>query len=95
MEDNIDRRNLTEEEYIALPLELKICFYLAGWNISANIHSVEDWINTFYFWYDSADEHDDNYKGDGKTNAMKEYQKLYDLISNIDNNIAPIELRKK
>ena len=38
-------RNLTDAEIRALSFELKICFYLAPWNISASeeIKSVNDW----------------------------------------------------
>jgi hypothetical protein len=39
-------RNLTDDEIRDLPFELKICFYLAPWNISASgrILSVNDWV---------------------------------------------------
>jgi len=38
-------RNLTDDEIRALPFDLKICFYLAPWNISATskITSVDAW----------------------------------------------------
>jgi hypothetical protein len=85
MTDEIDRRNLTEDEYWELSVELKVCFYLQGWNISADIHSVEDWLDTFGNWWDSSDEHDNGYKGDGKENARKEFDKLYKFVYDMIN----------
>ena len=41
-------RDLTSEEYENLSLELKCCFFLKPWNISAKIKVVEDWVNLFY-----------------------------------------------
>lgn len=83
MLDEIDRRNLTDQEYNNLSVELKVCFYLQGWNISANIHSVEDWINTFYIWYDTTDEYDVKPKDNGIKNITEEYTKLFNFVSSL------------
>jgi len=48
---------LTKEEKNALPLELKACFYIQGWNVSANINSVDDWAMKFWAMWDHGDEH--------------------------------------
>ena len=44
-------RDLTSKEYENLTLELKCCFFLKPWNISAEINTVEDWVNLFYVDY--------------------------------------------
>lgn len=49
--DNEEYKDFTREEIINFPLELKVCFYLQGWNKSAKIQSVDDWIDTFWEWY--------------------------------------------
>lgn len=45
-------RDLTSEEYKNLTLELKCCFFIKAWNISAEINTVEDWVNIFYAIYE-------------------------------------------
>ena len=44
-------RDLSSNEYENLTLELKCCFFLKPWNISAEIKTVEDWVNIFYMHY--------------------------------------------
>ena len=44
-------RDLTSKEYENLTLELKCCFFLKPWNISAEIKTIEDWVNIFYTNY--------------------------------------------
>ena len=44
----IDRRDLTDEEIRNLPIDLRVCYFLQAWNISANIKDVHDWVNMFY-----------------------------------------------
>ena len=51
-------RDLTSKEYENLTLELKCCFFLKPWNTSAEINTVEDWVNLFYAKY----EPDGNYE---------------------------------
>ncbi len=51
-----NHRDLTSEEYENLTLELKCCFFLRPWNISAEIKTVEDWVNLF--WTDYLPEED-------------------------------------
>ena len=50
-------RLLTPEELDALPLELKACFYLQGWNRSAKINTIDDWTSSFWAMWDHGDEH--------------------------------------
>jgi len=49
-------RSLTKEEIKALPLDLRICYFLQPWNISASIHSVEEWIDSFLWLWACDDE---------------------------------------
>jgi hypothetical protein len=44
-------RDLSSEEYENLTLELKCCFFLKPWNESAEINTIEDWVNLFYVDY--------------------------------------------
>ena len=40
-------RNLTKDEILALPFDLKICFFLQGWNAHPEIKTVDDWAKIF------------------------------------------------
>jgi len=72
-------RNLTEEEIKLLPLELKVCFYLCGWNKSVKIKSPEDWIETFHYLYDNREEYSTE-KDHSKEFMKEEYNRLYNFI---------------
>jgi hypothetical protein len=70
-----------------LSLELKVCFFIVGWNKEANIKTVDDWINCFYMLYMSEDQ--DQYLTDkeqellARKKMLQEFNNLYDFIKEI------------
>lgn len=40
-------RELTVEEVEALPFDMRLCFYVQPWNVSAEFKSVDDWLSSF------------------------------------------------
>ena len=82
-------RNLTTEEIRALSLELKICYYLCGWNKSFNPKNFDEWADSmFIYFYNEIDKEKmdfgvitkEDYKKRCIENAREEYNRLYDFI---------------
>lgn len=57
-------RPLTTEEIKALPLDLRVCYFLHPWNVRAEIKSVKDWVDIFFCWHAThGDYSDEQLKG--------------------------------
>jgi hypothetical protein len=67
---------LTQEEIRTLPIDLKVCFYLIGWNHDFNPKTVDDWIDCFYTYFG------DENCSDNKSMAIarEEFNRLYQFI---------------
>ena len=76
--NNDQYRELTEDEKNDLPMEVKICFQLHPWNISANIHSLEDWLEKMWFGWTPSDSEDMSLE-ESQEAARKEMRRMYDL----------------
>lgn len=78
-------RNLTSEEIENLSLELKICFFLLGWNTRAEINSVEDWIDNFWSLWPSQYEDEllfssEKWEEEARSRMKTEFEKIYSFI---------------
>ena len=53
--NNSDNRDLTQKEINKLSPDLRACYEVQPWNIAAGIDSVDTWVHTFKFSWDSDD----------------------------------------
>jgi hypothetical protein len=75
---NNEFRDLTDEEIGALPIELKVCFMLQGWNNLAEINSVDDWKESFWvFWANTEDAVTQECKTEAKEAMERDWKDLH------------------
>ena len=70
--------NFLESEINNFSTELKVCFYLLGWNKNFKINSVKDWIDNFYIYYQDDDSITEIM---ARRNMLEEYARMYDFVT--------------
>jgi len=82
---------LSDKEIKALPVELKVCYYLHAWNKNINPQNFEEWFTYFFSMFDKSGILQDEYEQSMisreeliafcKVKATKAYNKLYTFIT--------------
>lgn len=72
-------RDLTTKERLDLSLELRCCYYLHSWNISAEIKQTQDWVNRFWEKYLPEDYPVKTQEKRGRNGCRQEVNKLIEF----------------
>jgi hypothetical protein len=76
----------TKEEVKRFPLDLRICFHLAGWNKAFKPKDAKDWADNFAYVFLRNDEYDEDEQL--KAQAFENFTNLYSFIKELLNEYA-------